>query len=130
MATNSAKTTDSAYAGLKFTDLEEFRAVFSEVDNATAYDWAEQLGVTWNHNDNEGINRMRASMALQRYYFPDNFKPKEAKKKAKYGDLSTKQLEQLAKDNNIKVPKHNDATAYRLVLVSELKRHSVELEAD
>lgn len=128
MATHPAKAKQSAYEGLKFASLEDFKSMFTEVDNETAYAWAEDLGVEWVHNYNEGINRMRVSMALQRHYFPDLFKPKEPKKKMRYGDLTTKELEKLAKDNGIRIPKHQDGAAYRLVLVSELKRHSVGID--
>lgn len=125
MSIKQVKKDSNEYSDLSFADLSDFRSVFKELDNETVYDWAKSLGVEWSENDNPGIDRMRVSMALQRHYFPENFRPKDAKKRVKYGDLSTSRLEKLAKDNNIKVPRHNEEAVHRLTLISELKRHRV-----
>jgi hypothetical protein len=105
--------------------LEEFKEFFKDMDTPTAEYIAKALQLEWKPTDHENIHRMRISMAMQRHFFPELFKPKEKKKKAKYGDFSTEQLFTMLSDNKIDVKQSGNEPIDRMRAIMELKKAGV-----
>lgn len=108
--------------------LEEFKEFFKDLDTPTAEYIARALELDWKPTDHENIHRMRVSLALQHHLFPSQFKPKEKKKKAKYGDLSTKQLFSLTSEHKLAVKKTGNDPIDRMRAIMELKKAGVLTE--
>jgi hypothetical protein len=108
--------------------LDEFKDFFKDLDTPTAEYIARALGLDWKPTDHENIHRMRVSLAIQHHLFPSQFKPKEKKKKAKYGDLTTKQLFSLASEHKLSVKKTNNEPIDRMRAIMELKKAGVLTE--
>lgn len=108
--------------------LEDFKDFFKDLDTPTAEYIARALGLDWKPTDHENIHRMRVSMALQHHLFPSLFTPKEKKKKAKYGDLSTKQLFNLSSEHKLSIKKTGNDPIDRMRVIMELKRAGVLTE--
>jgi hypothetical protein len=108
--------------------LEEFKEFFKDLDTPTAEYIARALGLDWKPTNHENIHRMRVSMALQHHLFPSQFAPKEKKKKAKYGDLTTKQLFSLLSEHKVSIKKTGNEPIDRMRAIMELKKAGVLTE--
>jgi len=106
-----------------FETLDELKEFIKDLDTPTLEYLAKGLGLEWTPTYHPNIHRMRIAMAMHRYFFPELFKPKETKKKkAKYGDYSTEQLFQMAKEHGITVKKSGNEPIDRMRAIMELKK--------
>ncbi|AGR46816.1 hypothetical protein SHANETTE_145 [Bacillus phage Shanette] len=107
----------------EFKALKEFKDWYKDIDTQTVEYFAKALGLTWTETEHANIHRMRISMAMQRFFFPEMFKPKEGKKKkAKYGDLSTEDLFKMVAANKLDVKKTNNNPIDRMNAIMALKK--------
>jgi len=83
-----------------FESVEDIKKFYKRLSMEQITEWADIEGLEWKTNDNPGINRMRACMAISNHHFP---KKSGSKKKAKYGHLTTEELLEMAIDNDIEV---------------------------
>ncbi|AGR47114.1 hypothetical protein SHANETTE_5 [Bacillus phage Shanette] len=83
-----------------FESIDDIKKFYKRLSMEQISEWADIEGLEWKHNDNPGINRMRACMAISNHHFP---KKSGSKKKAKYGHLTTEELLEMAIDNDIEV---------------------------
>jgi hypothetical protein len=107
----------------EFKTLKEFKDWYKDIDTQTVEYFAKAIGLTWTATEHANIHRMRISMAMQRFFFPEMFKPKEGKKKkAKYGDLSTDDLFKMVTANKLDVKKTNNVPIDRMNAIMALKK--------
>jgi len=109
----------------KFDTIDELKDFMKDIDTSTLEYMATGLGLDWKPTYHPNIHRMRISMAIQKHYFPELFKPKEAKKKAKYGDFSTDELFEMAQQNDIEVKKSGNEPIDRMRVIMKLKESGV-----
>lgn len=107
-----------------FDTLDELKEFIKDVDTPTLEYMAKGLQLHWEPTSNQPIYRMRIAMALHRHFFPEQFKPSEGtkKKKAKYGDFSTKDLAKMARENKVQYKKTGNDAIDRMRLIMALKQ--------
>jgi len=86
-----------------FKDEKAIRKYIKKLSDKHLYEWCELEGVTWKHNDNAPINRMRAAMAIKAFHFPALAPKGDSKPKSKYADYTDEQLIAMAAEKGIKV---------------------------
>ncbi|MNH11750.1 hypothetical protein D3C73_1353410 [compost metagenome] len=106
----------------EFKKIEELKEFIRDIDTPTLEYMVRGLKLTWKPTNNISIHRMRVAMALQAFYFPELFKPKDPKKKGKYGDLSTEELTTMAAEHKLEVPQSGNEPIDRMRLIMALKK--------
>ncbi|QMV48425.1 hypothetical protein [Bacillus phage SPO1L3] len=106
----------------EFEELDELKDFIKDLDTNTLEFMAAGLGLTWNPTYHKNIHRMRVAMAIQRYFFPENFKKAPKESKAKYGDYSTDELFKMAEENGIEVKRKGNEKIDRLQVINKLKK--------
>jgi len=103
-----------------FESIDDIKKFYKRLSMEQISEWAEIEGLEWKHNDNPGINRMRACMAISNHHFP---KKTSGKKKAKYGHLSTEDLLAMAIENDVEVrePKGDNENILRMYTIMALR---------
>ncbi|AID50591.1 hypothetical protein [Bacillus phage CP-51] len=103
-----------------FESIDDIKKFYKRLSMEQIGEWAEIEGLDWKHNDNPGINRMRACMAISNHHFP---KKTSGKKKAKYGHLSTEDLLAMAIENDVEVrePKGDNENILRMYTIMALR---------
>lgn len=111
----------------EFENLDELKDFIKHLDTATMEYIAKSLHLEWKATDNPSIHRMRVAMSLHNYYFPNTYKPKttETKKKAKYGDLESKELYKMAREHSIRWKKTDNESINRMRVIMALKKANV-----
>lgn len=105
----------------KFKDLQDLKNFIKDIDTPTLEFMARGIGLTWSPTYHASIHRMRIALAMQRYFFPELFVPKESGNKSKYGNYTTADLEKLAKENKVKWSKTSNERINRMKLITALK---------
>jgi hypothetical protein len=116
--------TDGNKEDLVFTDIEEFAVVMKGMSGEEVITLAKELNLEWTENDNKGINRMRASMALREHFFPGQKRPKAPK--SPWKKFEYKELEKIAKENNLTWTQTEDEKINRMWVIHALKEAEVE----
>jgi len=103
-----------------FESIDDIKKFYKRLSMEQISEWAEIEGLEWKPNDNPGINRMRACMAISNHHFP---KKTSGKKKAKYGHLSTEDLLAMAIENDVEVrePKGDNENILRMYTIMALR---------
>lgn len=103
-----------------FETVDDIKKFYKRLSMEQISEWCEVEGLEWKHNDNPGINRMRACMAISNLHFP---KKSSGKKKAKYGHLSTEDLLAMALENDVEVrePKGDNENILRMYTIMALR---------
>lgn len=107
----------------EFKDLKDF---IKDLDTGTLEYIAKGLELSWTPTYHANIHRMRVAMALHRHFFPERFQPKEPKKKARFSDLTTEQLLQIAKEHGLKVDTTDNDHINRMRVIMALKQEGQE----
>lgn len=106
----------------KFVDLAELKDFIKDIDDELLEKLATALECEWTPNPHKQINRMRVALSMHRFFFPENFQPKEAKKKGKYGDKTDAELEKMAKEHKLTYVKSGNQSINRMRLIMALKQ--------
>jgi hypothetical protein len=123
-AENKEETDKEEAEDLEFTDIEEFAMVMKGMSGTEVVGLAKDLGLEWTENENKGINRMRASMALREHFFPGQRRPKAPKSPWKKFEYS--ELEKIAKENDLTWTQTEDEKINRMWVIHALKEAGVE----
>jgi len=86
-----------------FKDEKAIKKYIKKLSDQQLYDWCELEGVTWKHNENAPINRMRAAMAIKAFHFPALAPKGDTKPKSKYSQYSDEELIAMAAEKGIAV---------------------------
>lgn len=105
----------------KFDNLEELKEIIRELDTHTLEYLAKGLELNWTPTYHVNIHRMRIAMSMHKHFFPELFEPKESKKKAKYSDMSTKELMKLLEDNKLEFKASGNEAIDRMKAIMLLK---------
>jgi len=106
----------------EFENLDELKEFIKDLDTPTLEYLAKGLKLKWTPTYHGNIHRMRIAMAMHRYFFPDLFKPTDAKKKkAKYADYSTEDLEVMAKEAKVEYKESDNEAINRMRVIMALK---------
>ncbi|WIT25859.1 hypothetical protein [Bacillus phage SPO1L1] len=106
----------------EFKELDELKDFIKDIDTNTLEFMAAGLGLTWNPTYHKNIHRMRVALAIQKYFFPENFKKTPKESKAKYGDYSTDELFKMAEENGIEIKRKGNEKIDRLQVINKLKK--------
>lgn len=110
----------------EFESNDELKEFIKDIDTPTLEYLATGLGLEWNPTYHANIHRMRIAMTIQKYFFPELFVPKEAKKKkAKYGDHDTDELFSIAKEANLEVKRSGNDPIDRMRVIMKLKEEGI-----
>lgn len=105
-----------------FETLDELKEFIKDLDTPTLEYMARGLGLDWTPTFNASIHRMRVAMEMHKFFFPEQFQPKEPKKKkGKYGDLSTEKLFEMVDERNLIVEKSGNEPIDRMRAIMALK---------
>ena len=105
-----------------FQDVEEVKEFIKDLDTQTLEYLARGLQLDWKPTDHANIHRMRIAVEMKKYIFPELFQPKNSKKKkTKYGDLTTEQLFDKAKEHGVPYKKYNNDAIDRMRVIMALK---------
>lgn len=107
-----------------FPDEKAIKGYIKKLSDPELYEWCELEGVTWKTNEHDGINRMRAAMAMKSFHMGTaSASTGKSKKKGKYSDYTTEELVAMALEHDVDVKPYNgdDMRILRMYTIMALK---------
>ena len=104
---------------LKNLSIEEFASTIKKMELVELTNIANKLGLEWKENNVLGIKRMRVSMALRKYYYPNGERlPQEPK--SEYKGMSLDTLKGLADSLGVEYKIYNNDKITKMWLVKAI----------
>lgn len=119
-AQEKAETLQKKYG---YADVDVMGAELKKMDGAAVINLAKEIGVPWKEDKHEGINRMRAGMAIRAVMFPGERRSRAPK--SGWKSIALDELVKLAKNNKLKYRETIDEKITRMWVIKALNDASI-----
>lgn len=107
---------------IKFDNIEEMAEVLKGLSADEVIGLAKLLGLKWEENDNVRINRMRASIAIRKHFFPGQRRPKKVSPWKKF---SIEELIKIAESHGLQWRRSENYKINRMRVTMALKKAGI-----